>query len=334
MITASLGNHAQGVAYAAKIMGVKATIVMPEFSPIIKVLATRHYGAKVLLYGRGYEEAYNRATEIQKEKGYTFIHAFDDPQIIAGHGTIGLEILESLPDVHQVVVPVGGGGLISGIAFTIKQLNPEVKIIGVESEKSPSMKVSLERGKMCSIPPETTIADGIAVKTPGKITFQFVKKYVDSIVTVTEEEIAGAILLLLERAKLIAEGAGAAGLAACINQKINCSGKKTAIILSGGNIDTNLISRIIERGLVKEGRYLSIRTIVKDEPGELKNMLSLISKLKANVVTVNHDRIRLDIPVGYARIELLVETWGKEHSDKIISSLKKAGFDVQTPPRL
>ncbi|MBI4344002.1 MAG: threonine ammonia-lyase [Euryarchaeota archaeon] len=331
VIAASMGNHAQGVAHASQIAGIKCTIVMPETASITKVVATRGYGAEVILHGREYDEAYGRALEMQLERGYTYIHAFDDPHIIAGQGTIGLEILEKLPEVDQVVVPVGGGGLISGIAVALKETNPGIKVYGVEAENMPAMKASLERGTIVSLAMGSTIADGIAIKSPGRLTFDLTRKYVDGVVTVTEEEIAGTILLLLERAKLVVEGAGAVALAACLHGKVDCKGKRTVAVLSGGNIDTNMVSLIIERGLVKEGRYLNFSTIIKDQVGELKGLLALIVEEKANVITIRHNRIKLDVPIGYARVELLLETWGKEHSERILRAMRERGFQVALP---
>jgi len=326
IIAASTGNHAQGVAYAASLFRARCTIVMPENTSISKILATRGYGARVILKGKTFSDALKEAKKLAKEEGLCLIHAFDDPHIIAGQGTIALEILEDLPEVEQIVVPVGGGGLISGIAIAAKSIKEEVKVIGVQAEAAAAMKASLAIGKPSSVKLSTTIADGIAIKSPGRLTFQLIQRYVDDVVTVTEEEIAEAMLLLLERAKLVAEGAGAVSLAACLSGKVPCRGKTTAVLISGGNVDLNLISRVIEKGLVKRGRYLHLSVVVKDLPGELKAMLETIAEKRANVISVVHDRLQKGIPLGEVRVDVVVETYGFEHSEEIKEALLAKGY--------
>jgi threonine dehydratase len=326
VIAASTGNHAQGVAYAASLFRARCTIVMPENTSISKILATRGYGARVILKGKTFSDALKEAKKLAKEEGLCLIHAFEDPHIIAGQGTIALEILEDLPEVEQIVVPVGGGGLISGIAIAAKSIKEEVKVIGVQAEAVAAMKASLAMGKPTSVKLSTTIADGIAIKSPGRLTFQLIQRYVDNVVTVTEEEIAEAMLLLLERAKLVAEGAGAASLAACLSGKVPCKGKTTAVLISGGNVDLNLISRVIEKGLVKRGRYLHLSVVVKDLPGELKAMLETIAEKRANVISVVHDRLQKGIPLGEVRVDVVVETYGFEHAEEIKEALIAKGY--------
>jgi threonine dehydratase len=328
VIAASAGNHAQGVAYASRLLGVRATIVMPETAPISKMLATRGYGAEVILHGKDFDAAHRRALEIQGERDLTFIHAFDDPDVIAGQGTLGLEIHRSLPEVDQVVVPIGGGGLISGIAVALKTLSPSVRIVGVEAEGMAAMKASLEKGKIVPLPSGSTIAEGIAIKAPGELPFRLVREYVDKVVTVEEEEISSAILHLLERAKLLVEGAGAVSLAACLSRKVSCPGRKTVVLLSGGNIDTNLISWIIERGLIREGRYLDIHVVISDRFGALRDLLTVVAQHRANVISIRHDRVSPEVPIGHARVELLLETWGRDHSREILEGLRREGYPL------
>ncbi|GAQ25257.1 MULTISPECIES: threonine ammonia-lyase [Tepidanaerobacter] len=317
VIAASAGNHAQGVAMAAKAYGIKATIVMPKHAPLSKIAATRGYGAEVILHGHLYDEAYEKAREIQEETGAVFIHPFDDPEVIAGQGTIGIEILEDLPDTDIIIVPVGGGGLISGIAVATKSIKPDIKIIGVQSKNMPSMAESIFKDRITTVDGMPTIADGIAVKTPGKITFEIVKRYVDNIVTVDEDEIANAILLLMERAKVIAEGAGAASVAALLNRMGQLKDKKIVALLSGGNIDVNMLSRIIDSGLVKSGRKVFINTLIPDRPGTLGILLNRLADTGANVLSVTHNRSSRDIPIGYAKVELELETTSEEHIEEI-----------------
>lgn len=329
VIAASAGNHAQGVAFGATKAGIPSTIVMPEGAPLAKVVATRGYGANVVLHGGVYDDAYQKALELQKETGATFVHAFDDPEVIAGQGTIGLEIVDELPDIDTILVPVGGGGLISGIAVAVKSLKPKVKIIGVEAQGAASVLASREKGELYALTSASTIADGIAVKCPGKLTFELIQEYVDDIVTVSDEEIASTMLLLLERAKLVAEGSGAAALAALVYQKNLLKNKKVAVIISGGNIDVNFMSRVIEKGLVKTGRNVKLATSMLDKPGNLQHFLSIIAENKANVISISHDRLDPDIPIDKAQVEVVLETQSSEHIAQLIEIFKEQGYKVR-----
>ena len=288
LITASAGNHAQGVAYAAHKFGAKAVIVMPTTTPLIKVERTKSYGAEVCMVKGVYDDAYNKAVELQKEHNYTFVHPFDNENVIAGQGTIGLEILDQMADVDAVIVPIGGGGLISGVAFAIKQLNPNIKVYGVQASGAPSMYESIHNDKITCLDSVSTIADGIAVKEPGPHTFEYVKKYVDDIVTVTDDEISAAILALIEKQKLIAEGAGAASVAAAMFHKVPVEGKKVVCLVSGGNIDVNILSRVITRGLVMSGRKANLTIALEDKPGQLQRVAEIVSRCGSNVVSVLH----------------------------------------------
>lgn len=329
VIASSAGNHAQGVAMAATSYKIKSTIVMPKHAPLSKISATKSYGAEVVLHGEIYDEAYEKAKEIQRETGATFVHPFNDPYVIAGQGTIGLEIMEDLPDVDMIVVPIGGGGLISGIAIAVKSINPNVKIIGVQTENVPSIVKSISENHVSTVDGKPTIADGIAVKTPGEITFNIIKEYVDDVVTVGEDEIANSILLLLERAKVISEGAGAASLAAVLNRLDNIKNKKIVALISGGNIDVNMLSRIIDKGLVKSGRKIIVRTIIEDRPGTLGKLLNLVAGTGANVLSVLHNRSTTDLPIGYANVELELETADEEHVGRIKNLLSKENYDYK-----
>lgn len=308
VIASSAGNHAQGVAVAATSFGIKSTIVMPMHAPLSKITATRGYGAEVILYGEAYDEAYNEARRIQSETLATFIHPFNDPLVIAGQGTIALEILDDLPDVEVVVLPIGGGGLISGVALALKTLSPAVKIIGVQSKNNPSMQKSVTYRQVITIDGLPSIADGIAVKTPGDLTFELVKQYVDEIVTVDEDEIASTMLLFLESAKVVAEGSGATAAAAILHSLAHYKNRKMVAILSGGNVDVNILARTIDKGLVKNGRKCFLTTIINDRPGTLAKLLQLIASKGANVLAVTHRRETLDIPISYAKVELELET--------------------------
>ncbi|MFA5880923.1 MAG: threonine ammonia-lyase [Eubacteriales bacterium] len=327
VITASAGNHAQGVAYAASRAGIESTIVMPEGVPIAKLMATKGYGAKVILGGQSYDEAYVMAERLQKETGAVFIHAFNDPFIIAGQGTVGLEVAHDLPDVKTVVVPIGGGGLISGIAIALKKANPKIKVIGVQSAGAPSMKNSITQGAVQELPTVSTIADGIAVKHPGSLTFQLVQELVDDITLVSDEEIAEAILMMLERSKVLCEGAGAVGVAALLHNRVENNGK-TVVIISGGNIDVRPLSIIIERGLIKAGRHVRINTVITDKPGALQKLLGVITETKANVISVNHDRILPRIPITQAEIQVDLETKDRGHVEEIVKTLKSKGYTI------
>lgn len=327
VIASSAGNHAQGVAMGATFYGIKSTIVMPKHAPLSKISATKSYGADVVLCGNVYDEAYAEARRLQKETGATFIHPFNDPQVIAGQGTIGLEILEDLPDADAIVVPIGGGGLISGVSIAAKSIKPGIKIIGVQSKNMPSMAESVENKKITTVDGTPTIADGIAVKTPGELTFSIIRKYVDNIITVDEDEIANAILLLLERAKVIAEGAGAVPVAAILNRMEDFRDKKIVALVSGGNIDVNILSRIIDKGLVKGGRKIFLDTLIPDRPGTLWRLLNLVAETGANVLSVTHNRSTRDVAIGYAKVELELETVNEEHIEKIKNVLTENGYN-------
>lgn len=332
VIAASAGNHAQGVAVAAQRQGIRATICMPEGAPISKIEATEHYGAEVVLHGLTYDDAYEKACELQRLHGYTFIHAFDDPYTIAGQGTIGLEILEELPDVATVVVPMGGGGIMAGVALAIKSLKPSVRVVGVEAAGAPAIYLSRERGELTSSESVKTIADGIAVKRPGALAWELIHKYVDDVVLVDEEEIAQSILYLLERAKLMVEGAGVVGMAAVMNNRIPDLQGPVCTVLTGGNIDVNILSRIIERGLVKAGRYVRLTTFVADRPGSLQRLLATVATAGANVVNVHHERWLNKVTVGEVEINLALETRNARHVDQLISILKSEGYHVSIVP--
>ena len=329
VIACSAGNHAQGVALAATKNGIKSTICLPDGAPISKVEATKRYGANVCLVKGVYDDAYNKAIELRDKEGYTFIHPFNDPDVIAGQGTIGLEILRQLPDVDVVVVPIGGGGLISGVAYTIKQLKPSCKVYGVQAQGAPSMEHSVTDGKIETLNAVNTIADGIAVKTPGDLTFELCQKYVDGIVTVSDDEIALAILTLLEQQKLIAEGAGAVPVAAVMFNKVPVKGKKVVCLVSGGNIDVTILSRVIKRGLIKSGRTCQLNIALIDKPGQLKGVSQIIADLGGNVISVHHERANEgeDVNGCYLRVEL--ETRNYEHIAQIRKALTDAGYSIE-----
>ena len=327
VIASSAGNHAQGVALAARSFGVPATIVMPAGAPLSKVMATRELGANVVLHGKVYDDAYEHARQLQKETGATFIHPFDDPMVIAGQGTIGLEIMDDLPDVNTIVVPIGGGGLASGVAAAVKMLHPNVRIVGVQASGAAGMKASLDAGHVVALDSAKTIADGIAVKQPGSLTFDICRQYVDEVVTVDDDEIAQAILFLMERGKMVAEGAGAAPVAVIMNRKFDVSGKVAAVI-SGGNIDVTMISRIIEKGLLRAGRVSKLRILMQDRPGQLELVSHIIGKGGANVMAVHHDRTDVDLDIRDAILEITMETQDRAHARRIIEALREAGFSV------
>ena len=328
IIACSAGNHAQGVALAATKMGIKSVICMPDGAPISKVEATKALGAEVVLVPGAYDDAYAHACKLRDETGATMIHPFDDDEVIAGQGTIGLEILEQLPNVEAVIVPVGGGGLVSGVAYAIKQLNPNVKVYGVQAERAASMAESRKRGEAITLPKVSTFADGIAVKHPGDITFEMNKQYVDDVVTVTEDEIATAILTLIEKQKLIAEGAGAVSVAAAMFDKLPIEGKKVVCLVSGGNIDVNILSRVITRGLVTTGRTTNLQIALEDKPGQLLGVSTIISKCGGNVVSVHHERSDANMAVASCILHIGMETRDFEHIDEIKTALKNAGFQI------
>ncbi len=326
VITASAGNHAQGIAYHAGRLGIRAQICMPLTTPLIKVSATRGFGADVVLHGANYDEACVEAMRRGQESGLTFVHPFDDDAVIAGQGTIGIELMQQHPDLEVVVVPIGGGGLISGIACAVKEMNPKIQVFGVQPSRLPSMKVALAEGKPVTVNAASTIADGIAVRRAGERTLPMVQKYVDDIVTVEEEEIAHAILLLLEREKTLAEGAGASAIAALVNRKLPCVEKKVAVLVCGGNIDVTLLSRIIERGLVKDGRLVRLRVHLGDFPGALHRLTSILAQHRANIVETDYDRAYHGVNLGETAIEITMETRGPDHIAEIISALGAAGY--------
>lgn len=328
VIACSAGNHAQGVALAATANKIKSLICLPDGAPISKVEATKKYGAEICLVKGVYDDAYAKAMELKEEMGYTFIHPFDDIDVIAGQGTIGLEILDQLPDVDAVIVPIGGGGLISGIAFAIKSLKPECKVYGVQSEGAPSMYNSLRKEHICNLKHVKTIADGIAVKTPGDHTFELCSKYVDEIVTVSDDEVASAILALMEQQKLVAEGAGAVSVAAAMFNKVDIKGKKVCCVVSGGNIDVTILSRVISRGLLNTGRSLSIKLALTDKPGQLEAVSRIVAGLGGNIVSIHHDRYDLNIDIVSCILELRIETRDHEHIRSIVEKLKAEGFKI------
>jgi threonine dehydratase len=326
VIAASAGNHAQGVAYHAGRQGVRTQICMPLTTPLIKVSATKSYGAEVILHGANYDEACEEALRRSREQNLTFIHPFDDETVIAGQGTLGLEILEQHPDVEVVVVPIGGGGLIGGIACAVKQTNSRIQVFGVQPSCLPSMQVALAEGKPVTLPAASTIADGIAVRRAGDTTLPLVEKYVDEVVTVDDEEIANAILLLLEREKTLAEGAGAAAIAALLNRRLTFTGKRVAVLVGGGNIDVTLLARIIERGLVKDGRLVRLRIHLPDYPGALHGLTGILAHHRANIVETSYDRAYHGVSLGATAIEITMETRGPAHIAELLSALGAGGY--------
>lgn len=328
VITASAGNHAQGVAFSADLLGVKATIYMPESTPLFKVFATKEYGAEVVLAGRTFDEACAAALEEGKRSGALFVHPFDDPLVMAGQGTIGLEILSELPDVANILVPVGGGGLIAGVAAAVKETHPHVRLIGIESAAAPGMSYSLEQGKISEAAVTVTLADGIAVKKVGEKTFPLVRDLVDEMVVVEEEEIAQSIVALLERTKLLVEGAGAVTLAALLNHRAPDISGKTVCLLSGGNIDVKTISRVVERGLLAAGRYLKLSVELEDVPGAMAQLAADIAAVNANIFHILHDRRSIDIQLGSTEVLLELETRGYEHIEDISRTLTAKGYKL------
>jgi threonine dehydratase len=326
VIAASAGNHAQAVAYHATKRGIAAMICMPLTTPLVKVSATRGYGAQVILVGANYDETCVEAIRLGKEHGHTFIHPFDDEAVIAGQGTLGIEMLQQIADLDAVIIPVGGGGLIAGVACAVKEMNPKIQVFGVQTSKLASMKAALDEGKIVTLPASQTIADGIAVRTAGVHTFPLVRKYVDEIVTVDDEEVANAILVLLEKEKTLAEGAGAVATAAVLNKKMPLRGKKLGVLVSGGNIDVTLLSRIIERGLVKDGRLLRIRVHLPDHPGALVRLSTIIANRKANIIETIYNRAYYGVLLGDTAIDITMETRGPEHIAEITSALEADGY--------
>jgi threonine dehydratase len=330
VIAASAGNHAQGVALAAKLVGIKATIVLPELAPLTKINATRSYGAEVILHGATFDEAVAHSRELQREYNYTYVHAFDDEKIIAGQGTIGLEIAEGISAVSVVVVPIGGGGLISGIATAVKTLNPSARVIGVQAANVAWVNPSLRAGHAVIAESGQTIADGIAVKSPGEITLPMIQQYVDEVVEVNEEEIARAIFFCVQNNRLVVEGAGAAGLAALLAKKIAVRPEdKVCAVLCGGNIDANLLARVLEQVLVHQGRYIMLKLLVLDRPGMLATLLNKVAETRANVIEVFHRRAMWLAPLGRVGIEMLLEVRDNEHAREVEKYLESAGYQVE-----
>ncbi|MBI3800600.1 MAG: threonine ammonia-lyase [Deltaproteobacteria bacterium] len=328
VIAASAGNHGLAVAFHAQRLGLPATIVMPRFAPLIKVSWARRYGAEVILSGLDFDEALTEAQRLQRERGSLFIPAFNDPEVMAGQGTLGLEILEQTPDLDAVLVPVGGGGLIGGIALTLKQSEFRGRVIGVQAERVSGMCAALAAGHPVSLPPATTIADGIAVRRVGDLTFPLVQQYVDTLVTASEAEIARAILLLLENEKTVVEGAAATTLAALLNRPLGLNGKTVVLVLSGGNIDVNVIARVIEKGLVQEGRLARLRLIIPDRPGALARVSTLVADQGANIQEIMHTRGFSQAEIGESEITLTLETYGAQHITEVRAALRTAGYQV------
>jgi threonine dehydratase len=331
VIAASAGNHAQGVAYHATKRGIRALIVMPLTTALVKVTATRNFGAEVLLHGANYDEACSEAVRLCDEQHFTFIHPFDDPAVMAGQGVIGLELLEQVPQLEAVVVPIGGGGLIGGVACAIKEAciqasRPPVRVVGVQTARLPSMQAAIQARHPVTVDPATTIADGIAVRRAGDLTFPLVERYVDEIVTVEEDEIASAILMLLEREKTLAEGAGAAALAALLEHRTSLHGAHTAVLVGGGNIDVTLLERIIERGLVKDGRLVRLRIVLLDKPGALHELTRLIASQRANIIDTLHNRAYYGVNLGDTVIDITMETRGPQHVAELLAALTAEGY--------
>ena len=328
VVTASAGNHGLAVAFHAARLGISAVVVMPEWAPLTKVTAARRQGAEVVLHGENYDEAHARAREIEAERGLVFVHPFDDPRVIAGQGTIGLELVAQVPDLEAVLVPVGGGGLAAGIAVAVKARRPGVEVIGVQADEIAAMKAAWASGERVTVSPAPTIADGIAVRRAGEHTLALCRRWVDQMVSVSEEEIANAILLLLEIEKTVVEGAGAVPLAALVNKKVALAGKTVALVLTGGNIDVNLVSRIIERGLVKDGRLVRLAVMLRDRPGQLARLTALVAEMRANVLHILHDRAFSRARLSETEVELTLETSGREQIEAVKRHLTAAGYTV------
>lgn len=328
VIASSAGNHAQGVSYASSKLGMHATIVMPKSTPIAKVLATQGYGADVVLAGDCYDECYEEALRIQKEKNATFIHPFDDEDVIAGQGTIAYEILRDLPNVDMIVVPAGGGGLLAGISYYVKHINPRIKVVGVQAEGANAIVQSFQKKEHVSTERVNTIADGIAVMNPGETTVSIIQEHVDQMVTVNDDEIAATILLLLEREKQVVEPAGASSLAAVLNHKIDVEGKRVVCVLSGGNIDVSFIHKVVEKGLVTRGRNMKFKTLMMDVPGSLEHFARIVNVANANIIEVQYDRIQADLNLNETIIHVAVEVSSKEHGVKLVKALERKGYQI------
>jgi len=329
VIAASAGNHAQAVSYHATKRGIRAQICMPLSTPLVKVTQTRNYGAEVILFGDSYDDAYQEACRRQLEYGFTLLHAFNNEDVIAGQGTIGFELLEQMPAIEAVIAPIGGGGLLGGIACVIKELKPSVRVVGVQTERVPSMVEAVKLHHPVILPAAATIAEGIAVRCAGDLTLPLIEKYVDEIVTVSEEEIANAILILLEREKTLAEGAGAAATAALVQRKTSLAGKNVVSLVCGGNIDVTLLSRIIERGMVKDGRLVRLHVYISDKPGGLKGLVEIVAAKRANIVDLRHERAYFGVHLGETVVDITVETRGPEHIAELIQALEEAKYTVQ-----
>ena len=328
VVASSAGNHAQGVAYAAKERGIEAIIVMPKSTPIAKVSATESYGAKVVLYGDLYDDAYKKALEIVSERGAVFVHPFDDEDIIAGQGTVALELLADKPNLDAVIVPAGGGGLLAGIAFTVKNINPKIKVIGVQASRADSIVRSFEEKKLVTADKIFTIADGIAVKTPGKLTMELINKYVDEMLTVTDEEIASTIIQLIERTKQVVEPAGATSLALALSGRANLIGKSVACVLSGGNIDVGFIHKIIEKGLVSRGRQMKFSVLLTDKPGSLEQFAHVMGDNNANIISVQYDRMSPELQLSETILHIACEVSGFEHGKRLLKELEAKGYSI------
>lgn len=329
VLCASAGNHAQGVAYAASSLGVKSTVFMPVFAPPLKVIATRAYGAEVVLTGDTFDDAFNAAVEFGKKSGATFVHPFNDPHIIAGQGTIGLEIFEQLRDVDDVLVPIGGGGLIAGIAIALKQLNPRIRIIGVEAEGAQSMKASIENGAPITLNSADTIADGIAVKSPGNLTFEVTRKLVDELLVVNDAEMARTAYLLLQRAKILTEPAGVAAMAAVLYQKTDTKGRKVVPVISGGNANMSILEQILHKGVMDEGLRARIRVLIPDQAGRLKSIISILEKMKANIHDIEHERSTTSVPVGYVQVTITFNLQDTTQLPTICNELEQRGMQYE-----
>jgi len=329
VLCASAGNHAQGVAYAASSLGVKSTVFMPVFAPPLKVIATRAYGAEVVLTGDTFDDAFNAAVEFGKKSGATFVHPFNDPHIIAGQGTIGLEIFEQLRDVDDVLVPIGGGGLIAGIAIALKQLNPRIRIIGVEAEGAQSMKASIENGAPITLNSADTIADGIAVKSPGNLTFEVTRKLVDELLVVNDAEMARTAYLLLQRAKILTEPAGVAAMAAVLYQKTDTKGRKVVPVISGGNANMSILEQILDKGVMDEGLRARIRVLIADQAGRLKSIISILEKMKANIHDIEHERSTTSVPVGYVQVTITFNLQDTTQLPTICNELEQRGMQYE-----
>lgn len=328
VVASSAGNHAQGVAYAATERGLESIIVMPKATPIAKISATENYGAKVVLYGDVYDDAYEKAMEIVREKNALFVHPFDDDEIIAGQGTIGLELVNDMPDLDVVIVPAGGGGLLAGVAFAIKHINPRIKVIGVQAARADAIVQSFKAGKLIESDKIFTIADGIAVKRPGETTLRYIHEYVDDMMTVTDDEIAATIIQLIERSKQIVEPAGATSLALALSGRLDLIDKKVACVLSGGNIDVGFVHKIIEKGMVSRGRQLKFSVILADKPGSLEEFAHIMGANGANIVSVQYDRMSAELELNETILHIACEVSGFEHGRRVIGALEKGGYNI------